>query len=376
LPVVDKIINSFQIRTGSNVKTENKGINTDTDNKFHTTTPNRYTDNREQGFTPYANEQIKIDYPSTWGKIEKQNSALILFSPIKGPYLIGTGYTTYIDVPSVYNSPTDFVAKAVWWDGHFNETWFKTVEEISSKGRTRILEPASDITNSIEKQKSYTGYVHLPIDLRRVNSPSQYLLIFVTEARYINTDGFLCALIQKTDQVANPPPKITIFTEVDSLTIDPIFRTKTIEAKMNSSSDIPFNITLLNSSTRYMEASFNPPIVTLPPSGWVTSQLTVNSKSDRTWNDSVTETLPIAANISGLQKGNYFLFGTQTRNSTPAAISEIESLGVGVTLFNMYEYLLQLSASLSSPVAVLIPLAGLIGGAIAWLLRRRQAPPE
>ena len=191
---------------------------------------------------------------------------------------------------------------------------FKTVEEISSKGRTRILEPASDITNSIEKQKSYTGYVHLPIDLRRVNSPSQYLLIFVTEARYINTDGFLCALIQKTEQVANPPPKITISTEVDSLTIDPIFRTKTIEAKVKSSSDIPFNITLLNSSTRFMEASFNPSIVTLPPSGWVISQFTVNSNSDRTWNYSVTETLPIAANMSGLQKGNYFLFGTQTRH--------------------------------------------------------------
>ena len=124
LPVVDKIINSFQSRTGSNIKTENKDIDTDTDNKFHTTTPNRYTGNREQGFITYANEQIKIDYPSTWEKIEKQNSALILFSPIKGPYLIGTGYTTYSDVPSVYNSPTDFVAKAVWWDGHFNETWF------------------------------------------------------------------------------------------------------------------------------------------------------------------------------------------------------------------------------------------------------------
>jgi hypothetical protein len=273
-----------------------------------------------------------------------------------------------IDVPSVYNALTDFEAKTGWWDTIYNQTWFRRVQEISSQGTPRTLEVNINFKNAFEMGKNY---VYIPLNLATINSPSQYLMIFGTEARFIE-NGLLCELIQFTNQVSSPPPEFSIIPSSNSSSLGP-GEEKTIEVKVQSHSNIPSTVSLYtNSSTPMLqEATFSPPVINIPPSGWATAELAIKSKWDVALKPaSITETIPIIAKISFPQKGNFFIFNTNMMISSPAAVSTTASSGLAITLLNFSDYMIHLLTSLSSPINVLIPLAGLVGGSIAWFLKR------
>jgi hypothetical protein len=310
---------------------------------------------------------LEIKYPSNWEKIDKATT-VIFYSPIAGPYMIGNLYVMSIDVPSVYNALTDFEAKTGWWDTLYNQTWFKRVQEVSSQGTPKTLELNSNFKNAFEKGKNY---VYLPLNFTTINSPNQYLMIFGTEVRFIE-NGLLCELIQFTNQVSSPPPEFSIIPSSNSSSLGP-GEEKTIEVKIQSHSNIPSTISLYTNSSTHMlqEATFSPSVINIPPSGWATAELTIKSKWDVAFKSgSITETIPIIAKISFPQKGNFFIFNTNKIISSPAAVSTTASSGLAITLLNFSDYVVHLLTSLSSPINVLIPLAGLVGGSIAWFLKR------
>jgi hypothetical protein len=320
-------------------------------------------------YIPYSHKQIKIMYPSNWGKIEGNNHIVRFFSPIKGPFLIGNGYLISIDVPSVYNAPTDFVAKVIWVDSLFNRKWFKSIEEVSSIGNTRTLENTQDFSTFLKEQKSYEGHIPLSIDLQKINSPNQYLMVFSTELTYIK-NGVLCELLQNTNQVSIPPPKFSIIPSLNSSTIGP-GQSKTIEVKVKSFTEIPSRISLSTIQLESINATFSPSVIDIPPSGWTTTQLTIKSG----WNKalkpySTTETLPIIAKIGFTERGNVFTFGTNTLNSSSPEIPKPEVLGIAMTSFNLYDYILHILNLLNTPLNVFIALVGFFGAGIGWFIKK------
>ena len=319
-----------------------------------------------------------ISYPPDWGVLKGENPDFIFYSPIKGPFLNGIGYIVSLDVPAVYEADTDYVAKVFWSDILYNRTWSRVLEEASLTGTTRTLQERRNFTDAFEEQKYYErpkSLVRIPVDLRMVNFPEQYLMTFITETRIID-DGFLCDLIQKTGQVSAPPPKFIISPSLNSTLIGPR-ETKTIEVKVRSLSAVPYTIFLKPDLSKYMKATFSPSIINIPPSGWASSQLTLKSNGTTTWNSTITETLRIVAQPELTEMGNRIVFNTNrsVQTSTPP-IPDSTSIGLTITVFNSVDNALHTLSVISAPVGVAAALAGLIGGGIGWLLKRTNSQQD
>jgi hypothetical protein len=197
-------------------------------------------------------------------------------------------------------------------------------------------------------------------------------MVFITEARIIN-NGFLCDLIQKTGQVSAPPPRFTISPSLNSTSIGPK-ETKTIEVKVTSLSDIPYTVTLNPETSNYMNATFSPSKINVPPSGWASSRLTLKSNGVTIWDSTITETLRIVAQPELTEKGNRIAFNTnRSVETSPAPIPNTFTVGLTITVFNSVDNALHVLSSISAPVGVAAALAGLIGGGIGWLLKRTNA---
>lgn len=320
---------------------------------------------------------MEIKYPADWGNVHTEIPPReIFFSTVKGPYLLGTGYLTSIVVPSVYKeiNSTGYVAKVMWWDSLYNRTWFKLVDEISSKGNTRTVEELPNDRNYSEREKNGYGpspYVFLSMDLRKINSPKHYLMVFGTEAKYIN-NGHICDLIEKSNQVSVPAPKFSILPSVNSSVIGPS-EGKTIEVKVRSFMDVRSIVLLSANSTYFVNASFSPSRITIQPLGWADSELTIKGTGKATFEPaSITQTIPISAEVR-LPYGSFFNFNTNVLISTPAAAPKPEIVGLTITVFNLYDYIIHLINSLGSTINVVAVIAGLVGGVVGWFLKPRTS---
>jgi hypothetical protein len=323
-------------------------------------------------FKNYSTNGITISHPFDWGIIEGESPKAIFFSPIKGPFLTGVGYIVSLDVPSVYEADTDYVAKAIWSDRLHNRTWVNLLEETSLAGTTRTLQEKPNFTDSFEEQKNYERprpHALVPVELHLANFPDQYLMVFITESRIIR-NGFFCDLIQKTGQVSAPPPRFVISPSINSTSIGPR-ETETIEIKVASLSDIPYTVFLKPDSSKYMDATFSPSKINIPPSGWASSRLTIKSNGTTTLDSTITETLRIVAQPELTEIGNRIVFNTnRSVQTSPAPIPDSSSVGLTITVFNSVDNALHTLSSISAPVGVAAALAGLIGGGVGWLLKR------
>ena len=318
----------------------------------------------------YTGNGINIKYPSNWGKIERNSNNIIFFSPIDF-YLIGTGYIALIDIPSIHNARTDFVAKVMWWHSLYDRKWFRVIEEVSNEGQMRILEQEPDFKEFFKNQEDWEAYAFLPINLRLINFPDQYLVVFFTEATYVK-DGLLCEIVQKTDQVSIPAPKLSMSLSDNFTSLSPE-ESKKIEVTVKSHSDFPYNVTFQDYHSAIIDASFSPHSIQVSPSSWNTTQVTI--KSNKPWNTpTLTQTLPLFANASipTDSKGNPVSFNTNILNTSAAAESELESSSLTIRAFNLPDSIFNMFTFLQVPVAVLVPIAGGFAAIIAWILKRKK----
>jgi len=338
----------------------------------------------------------------SWGFHELSKTKVLFFSPIDF-YFMGTAYVILVDVPSSYDGPTDFIAKLVWWH-KFPEprNWAKIIEEASTGGPTRTLEADYNFKEFFKKKENWEAYAFIPINLRTINSPNEYLMVFLAGATYI-LDGLLCEMVQNTDTVSSPPPKLSIIPLSNSTSIDPSYdplidppydpyydslidlnssrsQEKQIEVMVKSFSDIPYTISFKNHNTsKIVSTSFSPPSIKIPPSGWNTTQLKIKAEWKPGLNDNtVIETIPIDATPSqNYTEGTYFSFENKALNiNRSAAVSRIEGSALTITAFNWPDYIMNIMNALRSPVSVLVPLAGVVGGIFAWFLKREKDKKE
>jgi hypothetical protein len=373
-PDVEKMIRSFKILSSTDVSTKGKMTQEQ---------PLRLYDNTNKG--------MEINYTSNWNFNQFSQNRVLFFSPI-GFYFMGTSYQVLIDVPSSYDVPTDFVAKLVWWHRFPERNWAKFIEEASSPGPTRTLDEKRNFTEFFKKKGDWEAYAFMPIRLRTINSPNESLMLFLTGATYV-LNGRLCEVVQSTDTVSSPPPRLSILPLTNISSFGPS-EEKQIEVRVNSFSDIPYTVVFENQTKGVVSATFDPPSIQVPASGFSTTQLNLKRIPYSTWIDftwtgfkrasswtTETQTIPIAAEttISSPQENRTFSFENKTVSanfSNRFANSMIEGSSVTVTALNWPDYLMNSISILSSPVSVLVPVAGVIGGIITWFLKREKEKRE
>jgi hypothetical protein len=124
-------------------------------------------------------------------------------------------------------------------------------------------------------------------------------------------------------------------------------------------------------------ASFSQGDIKIPPLELGATKLTIKSKLDLWWNFSKpstnTESLPIVANVTLPKAVKYNFLDAFTNITGREIIGPGETVGLPITVFNGYEYILNILNSLSAPVNVYLGAITAIAGAIGgWILNRTK----
>jgi hypothetical protein len=123
------------------------------------------------------------------------------------PYTwINGGYQMAIDIISSYDNGVNYINKLKW--DMTNQTWIQTLEEISMD---RESEKENKIIDSkVREFKNQTKFVDLPLDLKKINSPDRYKIIYSAWGAFLNDMGQYCLLMDSTGFTDIPPPEIEI----------------------------------------------------------------------------------------------------------------------------------------------------------------------
>jgi hypothetical protein len=358
LPSVQQTIYSFRIING-----------TLTDTALGTTSIKNGNDTQIQYLHTYSNPAmgIEIKYPNNWGRLiikhNNQKSEVLFFSNIDGPYLLQSRYAISINEPSSYHEPVDFITQLLWDETVNNRTWTKIVEEESPEHKRRIIGTTDNYQSYFKKAGSY---ILLPLDLRTINSPSQYLMIFAMESVFIK-DGHLCDLVDATNQVSAPPPNLSILSSSNSSTIGP-GQVKSIEVKVKSSSNVDSFIHFTTNTKRLpVVARFSPSIIHVPPSGWATTKLTIKGNLSTIFNSSsITQTLPIFAKISFPKNVVHYGYNSTVPITSESGLNTTQTSSIALTVFNLLDYLINSWNALNTPIngaiAFVSGFIGILGG--------------
>lgn len=371
-PIIDTMIDSFRIINGTGITNVVSQDGTPYDSNKQT-----------QYFYTYTNASlgIKIKYPYNWDYLvtrtpdeqisnNKRTSEVLFFSRTN-PYLLQSLYEISIHEPSIYKEDTDFITQLNWDDTINNKTWTKEVLELSPDNQNRVIDRTHNYKDYFEKGKSY---VKLPVDLGAINSPNQYLMIFSVEQAYIK-DGHLCDLLDATHQVASPPPKFSLLlsSNSSSVTLSP-GDTKTVEVKIKSYSDILSNATFYTDTRDLpIRATFSPTLITIPPSQWATTELTLKcNQSTNLSKPTISETIPIFADITFPKRVvNVSPYNTTTSITAPSLSRPPEISSLTITIFSLPDSFLHSLNIWLSPINGLIAAIGAIITILGVLFARQ-----
>jgi hypothetical protein len=112
------------------------------------------------------------------------NASVWLRPPFKEIPWFHMGYYVSIHAHSVYDSGAS-ESVGIEWDVQ-NSTWTKTVREYSPLGDEKILNQKYNYSIPVGKD-----YIELPFDLKHVNYPDLYDILFYSTDMYVK-DGRLC----------------------------------------------------------------------------------------------------------------------------------------------------------------------------------------
>jgi hypothetical protein len=218
-------------------------------------------------------------------------------------------YAMYIDVDS--NTKTgsrhgpggaDYSVKITWnnatnkWEKSFGEESATLVGEEYSTGSYRLLNKTDNYANFFEVGNNY---INLPLDLKAVGSPDQYLVTF--EAEYNNsnwkgypegnTDGIIKDIFP---WIGIPEPKFAITPSPSTLTIKP-GENKIAEIRINSNVNLNSTSTLSSENRTDLRLFIKPTKIPIAPNGVGTSYFTIQA-SDKA--PAHTATIPIFQTVS------------------------------------------------------------------------------
>jgi hypothetical protein len=250
-------------------------------------------DHYQQNFTSGYNNFADISAVSYFSDGRFLNATLFLRSPfIEQPYGYAPAYGVLINADS--NQKTgweghDYFMR-IAWDNDTN-TWTYTLEEWSTSQIARVLEQKTNYTDFFDSGEN--SYIHLSLDLNKLSSPQQYIVVFFVD--YVSPNGRPFAISDYSNWVRIPPPEFFMTAVPNELTLRP-GQEKSIEVQVNSSTTVfEPHIILSANQIHGLDSYFIANEIDIPPRGIATSDLYVkaldNARPDR-------NTLQIFANIS------------------------------------------------------------------------------
>ena len=265
---------------------------------------------------PFVRQEIKDNYNDGWNHVKNEfvighnftdlaaisyysdgkflNATFFLRSPfVERPSNNYTAYGMLIDADSNYATGWqgyDYIVKISW--DHNNNKWIYSIQEWSSVSITRVLYQKNNFTDFFDKSEN--RYIHMYLDLDKVSSPKNYIVVFFTDYDFQEGNEYY-EISDYSNFVHIPPPYFTISTSPNSVTLRP-GEEKTVEVEVNSSAGV-FRPHLFLSSNRIddLQAYFTPIERDIPPLGIATSLLHLKLSEHAQLNP---RTLQIFANIS------------------------------------------------------------------------------
>jgi hypothetical protein len=194
-----------------------------------------------------------------------------------------TAYGMLIDVD--YNINTgwngfDYLLKI--YHKNNTRTWIYQLEEQTSDGSSRILEQKNNITQFFDVNNQ--NYVYVTLDLKKINFPKEFLIVFFTDYDYQdNKSDSYQEITDFSDLVFIPPPKFQITTLPNNILLRP-GEEETIQININTSNHIikPDVSFFTENKSEILNSFVRPNQIQIPPSGFVTSHLYIKALNNAT----------------------------------------------------------------------------------------------
>ena len=194
-----------------------------------------------------------------------------------------TAYGMLIDVD--YNINTgwngfDYLSKI--YHKNNTQTWIYQLEEQTSDGSSRILEQKNNITQFFDANNQ--NYVYVTLDLKKINFPKEFLIVFFTDYDYQdNKSDSYQEITDFSDIVFIPPPKFQLTTLPNNILLRP-GEEETIQININTSNHIikPDVLFFTENKSEIIHSFVRPNIIEIPASGFVTSNLYIKALNNAT----------------------------------------------------------------------------------------------
>jgi hypothetical protein len=291
------------------------------------------------------------------------NASIWLSSSFRSLSSHKMGYTMSVDIHSVYETGTDYYV--IIKKDPFSKTWTKTVEEGSATGEKRLLDKNDNYTGFFKDGKRY---INLTLNLKDLNFPDQYKLIFTAWDIFLK-DSRLCNLIDISTWVHVPPPEFVISASPSSVILRP-GQEKSVELQMKATTAIiPANVFLFTNRIDGLNLNLIPNKVFTTTRGAATSILQVKALEN---SKARTYTLPILANISFPTAGK--LLGSDQIVSNSLSRNITMSSNIAIEVLNpltFEEKLNNFYVAYFSPVSGIYgAISGIITGIVAWIIAK------
>ncbi len=194
-----------------------------------------------------------------------------------------TAYGMLIDVD--YNINTgwngfDYLSKI--YHKNNTQTWIYQLEEQTSDGSSRILEQKNNITQFFDANNQ--NYVYVTLDLKKINFPKEFLIVFFTDYDYQdNKSDSYQEITDFSDIVFIPPPKFQLTTLPNNILLRP-GEEETIQININTSNHIikPDVLFFTENKSEIIHSFVRPNKIEIPASGFVTSNLYIKALNNAT----------------------------------------------------------------------------------------------
>ncbi len=218
---------------------------------------------------------LSVDYRSNGSIL---NSTIWLSGPFDDSPVEYTvvNYGMYIDAD--FDKRTgyggiDYKLEIAW--NNDTRSWTKIMEKWSPNGDTKTISLEKNYTGFFEKGKNY---VEIPLNLKLLDYPPKYKLVFYAEAKIKENDPLITDL---TRWVVVPPLELTITTSPTVIELTK-GEEKTIEIQVNSSQGYEPRVELssTNQSNSIKSISFQNKSLNIPTYGTATTPLTIKTSQN------------------------------------------------------------------------------------------------
>jgi hypothetical protein len=248
------------------------------------------------------------------------NSSLIKLNN-SSYYFHGVRYSMSVVSEGVYDQGLDYIISIGWLKDKYNN-WTETIfEQSPSPPGNRILVERPNFKGFYIESGNY---VLLSFDLKDINYPRQYRVLFSINA-FFDRNNVNCQIADATNWVPVPPPEFQISTAPSSMTLRP-GEERDISIYLNSSTSSRAVASLSTDPIEGIEIQFTPDEISLPANGVTTSNMHVKVSQDL---NSRPYTLPIFAEIS-LPTTLRSSGGSLYRNTVAETIDESSYLTLAV----------------------------------------------